>query len=104
MCKGKRLGGLLGPLHLSGWLLDQSSLIVETGPTIRQAHIYGFMIIKTTRFIITIRISKDITPQPPNHPVTCKDGLFSTLGCQVSDLVAFAQTILLKSGSGGDEN
>lgn len=21
--------------------------------------------------------------QPPNHPLTCKDGLFSTLGCQV---------------------
>ena len=40
VCKRKHLGGLLGPLHLPGWLLDQSSLIVENEPTIRQAHLW----------------------------------------------------------------
>ena len=86
----------------AGSALKAHSLLKMDLPSVE--HIYGFLIIKTTTFIITIRISKDITPQPPNHPVTCKDGLFSTLGCQVSSLVAFAQTILFKSGSGGGEN
>ena len=40
VCKRKHLGGLLGPLHLSGWFSAQSSLIVENELTIRQAHLW----------------------------------------------------------------